>query len=326
MAVSGFTKGELVRRQYKVRRKIGEGGFSVVYKAYDQRLKRYVAIKMCDPPPEMCFDYAGGRFRKEARTLAKIRSPHVVTIYNIGQRSGRLYFVMEYLPFSLADLIDDYEGDPIPYEVASHILKQILEGLTAIHTRNWVHRDVKPSNILMTDDNDAKLSDFGLIRTPAGGMTGPNVLIGTPDWMAPEQRLRQPATPKSDVYAFGLVAYQMLTGQSPEDVDEPVEFSICNVNPKFVDLLATCTSKDPSDRPASAEEVLEKWLRIEESIKYKPRPRRVRSDARIGTVMSRIEKEYGLPSGSVFFRYPNKKRPVQRNVTVLKLRQRWEEH
>ena len=232
---------------------------------------------------------------------------------------------MEYLPFSLEDLIDEYDGDPIPYEDASHILKQILKGLTEIHTRNWVHRDIKPSNILMTHKYDVKLADFGIIRVPARGMTGPNVLIGTPGWMAPEQRSRQPSTPRSDIYSFGLVAYQMLTGESPEDVDEPVEFSMCNCNPKFSRLLASCTSQNPSDRPDSAKEVLEKWLQIEESIKIKPpRPRRVRSDARIGTVMSRIENEYGLPSGSVFFRYPDKKRPVQRNVTILKLRQRWE--
>ena len=272
----------------------------------------------------MCFDDAVRRFRKEARILAKVRNPHVVTIHNIGRRSGQLYFVMEYLPFSLDDLIEDDFGAPIPYEDASHILKQILEGLTAIHAEKLVHRDVKPSNILMTDDHDVKVSDFGIVKDPAEGMTGPYAL-GTPGWMAPELRWGRQANPRSDVYSFGLVAYQMLTGYSPEDV-ESVEFSTCNVNPKFSDLLATCTSKDPSDRPVNAKEVLEKWLRIEKSIKYKPRPRRVRSDARIGTVMSRIEKEYGLPDGSVFFRYPEKKRPVQRNVTVLKLRQRWEEH
>ena len=250
-----------------------------------------------------------------------------MTIYTTGRRSGRRYFVMEYLPRSLEDLIDGYNGDPIPYEVASYILKQILKGLTEIHTRNWVHRDIKPSNILMTDNDDAKLADFGIIRVPAAGMTGSNVLIGTPAWMAPEQRLRQPSTPRSDIYSFGLVAYQILAGDSPEDVDASVDFSRCNCNPRFSSLLASCTSNDPSGRPANAKEVLEEWLRIEESIKIKPRrPRRTRSDARIGTVMSRIENEYGLPSGSVFFRYPDKKRPVQRNVTVFKLRQRWEEH
>ena len=324
MTVSGFTKGELVNRRYEVREKIGEGGFSVVYKAHDKSLRRDVAIKVCYPPPEMCFDDAVRRFRKEARVLARIGNPHVVTIHNTGRRSGRLYFVMEYLPFSLDDLIEDYFGAPIPYEDASHILKQILEGLTSIHTENLVHRDVKPSNILMTDDHDVKVSDFGIVKDPAEGVTGPYAL-GTPGWMAPEQRRGRQADPRSDIYSFGLVAYQMLTGYSPEDIDESVEFSRCNVNPKFSDLLAICTSKDPSDRPFNAKEVLEKWLRIEESIKYKPRHRRVRGDARIGTVMSRIEKEYGLPGGSVFFRYPGKKRPVQRNVTVMKLRQRWEE-
>lgn len=324
MAMSGFTKGELVNKRYEVREKIGEGGFSVVYKAYDKSLGREVAIKVCDPPPEMCVDDAVRRFRKEARILAKIGTSHVVTIHYMNRRSGRLYFVMEYLPFSLDDLIEDYFGAPIPYEIASHILKQILEGLAAIHAENLVHRDVKPSNILMTYDHDTKVSDFGIVKDPAEGMTGPYAL-GTPGWMAPELRRGRQADPRSDVYSFGLVAYQMLTGYSPEDV-ESVEFSTCNVNPQFSDLLAICTSQDPSDRPVNAKEVLGKWLRIEESIKYKPRPRRVRSDAKIGTVMSRIEKEYGLPSGSVFFRYPGKKRPVQRNVTVLKLRQRWEEH
>lgn len=325
MAVSGFTKGELVRNQYEVREKIGEGGFSVVYKAYDQRLKRDVAIKVCAPSSEMCFDDARQRFRREARTLAKIENPRVVTIYNYGQRRKRLYFVMEYLPLSLEDLIDEYFGAPVPYEDASHVLKQILEGLTAIHTKGLTHRDIKPSNILINDDSDVKLADFGIVKDSSEGMTGSHTRIGTPGWMAPEQRWGRQAEPRNDVYSFGLVAYQMLTGYSPEDVDESVEFSMCNVNRRLADLLASCTSKDPSDRPTNAKEVLEKWQRIEESTRIKPpRRRSVRSDARIGTVMSRIENEYGLPSGSVFFRYPDKKRPVQRNVTILKLRQRWE--
>lgn len=327
MAVSGFTKGELVRNQYEVRGEIGEGGFSVVYKAYDQRLKRDVAIKVCDPSPEMCFDDARQRFRREARTLAKIENPRVVTIYNYGQRRKRLYFVMEYFPYSLDDFIEDYFGAPVPYKDASHVLKQILEGLTAIHTKGLTHRDIKPSNILMNDDNNVKLADFGIIKDSAEGMTGSHTRIGTPGWMAPEQRWGRQTDPRSDVYSFGLVAYQMLTGYSPEDVNGSVEFSMCNVNRRLADLLASCTSEDPSDRPANAKEVLEKWKRIEESIRIEPpRRRRVRGDARIGTTMSRIENEYGLPSGSVFFRYPDKKRPVQRNVTILKLRQRWEEH
>ena len=326
MAVSGFTKGELVRNQYEVRGKIGEGGFSVVYKAYDQRLKRDVAIKVCDPSPEMCLDDARQRFHREARTLAKIENPRVVTIYNYGQRRKKLYFVMEYLPYSLDDFIEDYFGAPVPYEDASHILKQILEGLTAIHTKGLTHRDIKPSNILVNDDNNVKLSDFGIVKDSAEGVTGIHTQIGTPGWMAPEQRSGQQASPRSDVYAFGLVAYQMLTGYSPEDVDGPVEFSMCSVNRRLADLLASCTLKDSSDRPANAEEVLEKWLRIEESTRIKPpRRRRVRGDARIGTIMSRIENDYGLPSGSVFFRYPDKIRPVQRNVTITRLRQRWKD-
>ena len=325
MAVSGFTKGELVRNQYEVRGKIGEGGFSVVYKAYDQRLKRDVAIKVCDPSPDMCFDDARQRFHKEARTLAKIENPRVVTIYNYGQRRKRLYFVMEYLPYSLEDFVFDYFGDPVPYEDASHVLKQILEGLTAIHTKGLTHRDIKPSNILMNDSNNVKLADFGIVKDSSDGVTGSHTRIGTPGWMAPEQRWGRQAEPRNDVYSFGLVAYQMFTGYSPEDVDGSVEFSMCNVNRRLADLLASCTSTDPSDRPANAKEVLEKWQRIEESTRIKtPRRRSVRSDARIGTVMSRIENEYGLPSGSVFFRYPDKKRAVQRNVTILRLRQRWE--
>ena len=156
MIMSGFTKGELVNKRYEVREKIGGGGFSVIYKTYDKSLGREVAIKVCYPPPEMCVDDAVRRFRKEARILAKIGSPHVVTIHYMNRRSGRLYFVMEYLPFSLDDLIEDYFGAPIPYEDASHILKQILEGLAAIHAENLVHRDVKPSNILMTYDHEQK--------------------------------------------------------------------------------------------------------------------------------------------------------------------------
>ena len=256
MAVSGFSKGELVRNQYKVRRKIGEGGFSVVYEAYDKRLKRYVAIKVSDPPSNMRFDDACRRFYKEARTLARIENPHVVTIYNVGRRRNRLYFVMEYLPVSLEDLIDEFDGYPLPCEFTSRVLKQILEGLTAVHMNGLTHRDVKPANVLITDDDNAKLADFGIVIDPAVGVTG--TPMGTPGWMAPEQRSGRQVGPRCDVYAFGLVAYQMLTGQSPEDVDESVEFSKCNVNIKFANLLTSCTSEDPFDRPANAKEVLHK--------------------------------------------------------------------
>ena len=321
MTACGFAKNEKVA-WFKVKEKIGRGGFARVYRAIDTRLRRDVAIKLFDPPSETDYDEMRERFIDEAKKLAKCKNPHIVTVHHIGRVPDpeRLYFVMEYMPHSLDTFLCDYE-----YEESARILKQTLQGLAVIHEKGWTHRDVKPPNILLTESDDAKLADFGIVKDPAKDITAAHARMGTHGWMAPEQQQGRQVTPRSDVYSFGLVAYTMFTGGDPDDID--LHWLEDWTNKKLADLLGRCLMEDPSDRPTNAKEILHEWTRIEKSMRSmdKPRRRRVRGDAKVSTVVSRIEEEYGLPQGSVSLKYPPTiNRRLYRNVKISKLRREWE--
>ena len=313
-----FQPGILLKNRYRLRALVGDGGFSLVYRAYDNKLRRRVAVKAFDPPPGGAADDARRRFLAEARKLASINSPHVVTIHDRGSSAKVPYFVMEYLPYSVHDLLADLDGESCPYEDAARILRQTLTGLRVVHHRGWTHRDVKPANILLTGDDDAKLADFGLIKDPRVRRTRPGAIPGTAGWMAPEQEAGNAATPRSDVYAFGLVAHRLLTGRSWHDsaggLSPPLDASLAAV-------LTRCVAPDPTDRPDTGT-VLEAWETFDRRRRERPR-RRVRGDARVDTVSARIESHFGLPEGSVALRYPDNT-PLRRNVRISRLRLIWD--
>ena len=313
------TGTELKGRRYRVKGRAGDGGFSVVYRAYDTKLHRRVAFKAFVPPDDANYQDARRRFVSESRRLAKLASPCVVTIHDTGIRRGTPYFVMEYLPYSVHDLLCDLDGEPCPYEDASRILKQTLTALALVHRKKWIHRDVKPENILLTNDDDAKLADFGLVKDPARPRTMLDARPGTPGWMAPEQESGAEATALSDIYAFGLVAFRLLTGRS---WDETASANIAaSVKHPIAALLTRCLDDDPDARP-DAQTAFDEWTTLDERLSIRPR-RRVRGDARVGTVCARIEREFGLPAGSVGLRYPDN-RLLRRNVRISRLRQVWE--
>lgn len=145
-----FQIGSVIKGRYEIVRKVGQGGFGIVYKARERTLKRFVAIKALREQRANSLDVRQ-RFVNEARKLAKVDSQHVVKVHNTGTREGVPYFVMEFVPFSVDELIhEDYGGGPVDYGVATSILKQTLAGLSKIHRRKWTHRDIKPENILLT--------------------------------------------------------------------------------------------------------------------------------------------------------------------------------
>ena len=318
-----FQIKSMIKKRYQIVHEVGRGGFAIVYEAREKQLRRSVAIKALAPQRDRSED-TQDRFVEEARKLAEVKSQYVVNVYNNGVHDSVPYFVMEYVPFSVGELLQEsFEGDPVEHELTTHILKQTLEGLAEVHSRGWTHRDIKPDNILLTEDYDVRLADFGVMKDPHAPRTEHGAIVGTPDWMAPEQRAGRTVSSRTDVYAFGLVACRMISGQQ-WDASRPVDL------PQYTDrgtaqLVLQCLKKRPSDRPENASVVLQEWARIEKQVKKKQRRPPIRGDALVRNVKSRIEREYGLPQGSVKLVYPGKTRAVRKDVKISTVREKWGE-
>jgi formylglycine-generating enzyme required for sulfatase activity/predicted Ser/Thr protein kinase len=208
--------------KYEVIEEIGRGGFAVVYKARDTTLDRIVALKVL--APHLTWDPRFvARFQNEARSVARLRHPHIVTVYEAGEQDGQLYIAMEYLGGrTLAQVIEE-EGSLLP-ERALSILRQVAEALDYAHRQGVMHRDVKPANVMVEEDDldgmRATLMDFGLVKAMEGSqsLTSQGTILGSPEYMAPEQAdssREDEIGPATDRYALGVVAYHMLTGQVP---------------------------------------------------------------------------------------------------------------
>jgi len=207
--------------KYKVLEEIGRGGFAIVYKARDTELDRIVALKVLHPYWTADQGFTT-RFRREARTAARLRHPHIVTVHDAGEAEGQLYIAMEYLPGRTLRALLETEG-VLSLERALPILEQVAEALDYAHGQGVVHRDVKPGNVMVeeTERGDwATLMDFGLVKAMARSsvLTSQGTLLGSPEYMAPEQADPERTAeigPAADRYALGIVAYQMLTGRVP---------------------------------------------------------------------------------------------------------------
>ncbi len=206
--------------QYQILDELGRGGMAVVYKAWQPSLRRYVALKVLLP-------YLGGdlefiqRFQQEAIVAANLSHPHIVTIYEVGQQEGYIFIAMEYVEGkSLEQVILDQGA--LPLERAIRILRQVAEALDYAHKRRFLHRDIKPANILLAEDDRVVITDFGIAKALEGSgatarLTASGTVLGTPAYMSPEQIQGLPVDHRSDLYALGIVAYEMLSGQVPFD-------------------------------------------------------------------------------------------------------------
>ena len=243
--------------QYRIEKLIGRGGMGAVYKGIQISLDRPVAIKLL--PAELAADKEFvARFEREARTLAKLQHSRIITIHDFGQTSeGHLYFVMEYIDGT--DLRSILRGPGLDPDQALVLVGQLCDALQAAHREGIVHRDIKPENVLVTRDGYVKLADFGLARPPqeadTSALTHTNMVMGTPDYMAPEQRFGAAnADARSDIFALGVMLYEMLTGQTPRGVFDPPSRKV-KVDVRIDEVVLKALQSEPERRYQKASEM-----------------------------------------------------------------------
>lgn len=255
--------------RYEIISELGRGAMGVVYRANDPVLGRTVAIKTINLSidPDERTEYEA-RFNQEAKAAGSMNHPAIVTIYDLGRTENVAYMAMEYIEGrELKDLIGS--GQPLPAAQAVSIAAQVADGIAYAHQRGVVHRDIKPANIMVLASGTAKITDFGIARIQRSDVkTRTGVLLGSPKYMAPEQVLGQPVDHRADIFALGIVLYEMLTGKPPfagnsleslmyqtTSVDPPPPSRINPELPEMLDLIvARALKKRPEDRYQDAAE------------------------------------------------------------------------
>lgn len=263
--------GTALEGRYRVEAVIATGGMSTVYRGLDTRLDRPVALKVMDSR------YSGDsqfltRFQREAKAVARLKGDGLVAVYDQGGGSPGAeppFLVMELIEGgTLRELLR--ERGPMPPHAVAAVLAPICDGLAVAHAAGLVHRDVKPENVLISDDGEVKIADFGLVRAVAeAGITSTSVILGTAAYLSPEQVGTGESDPRSDVYAVGILAYELLSGRTPFTGDTalsvayqrmdndvpPPSSAIAGVPRQFDDLVRRATARNPADRFADAGEL-----------------------------------------------------------------------
>lgn len=261
--------GHTLDGRYVIRSRIARGGMAVVYLANDLRLERRVAVKVMHGHLIEDENFVR-RFEQEARSAARLADAHVVGVFDQGIDQGLPYLVMEYLPgITLRDLLK--QQGQLTNEQAREISEAVLSGLAAAHTAGIVHRDLKPENVLLADDGRIKIGDFGLARAVSAHTTTGQALLGTIAYLSPELVTRGVADARSDLYAFGIMLFEMLTGQQPFQGEQAMQIayqhahgevpapsqSSPGIDPTLDALVRWLTTRDPEGRPSDAREALE---------------------------------------------------------------------
>jgi serine/threonine-protein kinase len=282
MAVTDTLIGTLFDGRYRILRKLGSGGMANVYLAEDEDLGRRVAIKILNDR------YANDegfteRFRREAKSAAALSHPNIVSIYDRGESEGRPYIAMEVIEGrSLKELI--LASGSLPIGEAVDYAKQILSALRFAHRHGIIHRDIKPHNILLGHENRLKVTDFGIARYGPSQMTEVGSIMGTAQYLSPEQARGAPVTASSDLYSAGIVLYEMLTGKTPFTGETPIEIAMKHLNepprppselrpeisPELDQIVLRALAKDPHERYESAEEFSADLDRVEAGLPVAP--------------------------------------------------------
>ena len=272
--------GELIDGRYQLIRQIANGGMAVIYEALDTRLDRKVAVKIMHPHLAQDEEFVG-RFIREAKAAAALSHPNIVAVQDQGwNQSGApaVFLVMELIEgHTLRDFI--FERGRFDVKDALNYLTPILSALAAAHRIGIVHRDIKPENILISKEGRVKIADFGLARGTLLGTTmtaESSIILGSVSYLSPEQVQRGVADSRSDVYATGIVAFEMLTGEKPFPGETPIQIAYMHVNekvpavstkrrdipPALDALILRATSSNPDDRPRDASEFLAELQKI----------------------------------------------------------------
>ena len=282
MAVSDTLINTLFDGRYRILRKLGTGGMANVYLAEDEVLGRRVAIKILNDR-HAGDDQFVERFRREAKNAASLSHPNIVSIYDRGEAEGTYYIAMEYLDGrSLKELI--VARGPAPIHLAVDYARQILAAIRFAHRHGIVHRDIKPHNVLVDGEGRLKVTDFGIARAGVSQMTEAGSIIGTAQYLSPEQAKGAPVDQTSDLYSVGVVLYELLTGVVPFSGDTPVEIAMKHLStipeppsakradvPRDLDLVVMrALAKDPAERYQSAEEMDADLRRINRGVAISP--------------------------------------------------------
>lgn len=269
--------GRLIDDRYQVRSRIARGGMATVYVATDLRLERRVAVKIMHG--HLADDEAfKERFVQEARSAARLAHPNVVSVFDQGQDSEMAYLVMEYLPgMTLRDLLREHHR--LTPDQALDIMEAVLAGLQSAHRAGIVHRDLKPENVLLADDGRIKIGDFGLARAASANTASGQQLLGTIAYLSPELVTRGIADTRSDIYAAGIMMFEMLAGEQPFQGEQPMQIAYQHANdrtpslldyvevpPELDDIVQWATEKNPEDRPADARTMLDELYRVHQAL------------------------------------------------------------
>src|SRR5438105_10231957 len=274
MAVTDTLIGTVFDGRYKILRKLGTGGMADVYLAEDQELGRRVAIKILNDR-HAADDSFVERFRREAKNAAGLSHPNIVSIYDRGEAEGTYYIAMEFLDGrSLKELIVSRGSAPIRTTI--EYARQILAAVGFAHRHGIVHRDIKPHNVLVGPEGRLKVTDFGIARSGASQMTEVGSIIGTAQYLSPEQARGSPVDQTSDLYSVGVVLYELLTGQVPFTGDTPLQVAMKHLSevpvppselrselPENLDLVVLrALAKAPEARYQTAEEMDDDLARV----------------------------------------------------------------
>lgn len=265
-----ITVGSLLNGRYRLLEQLGQGGAGVIYKAEDEQLKRIVALKVLHADGGMAADKLE-RFRSEARSVARLNHPNIVTLYDYAEQEARPYLVMEYVPGQdLWALDNSYAPNLMPFSLSLSIIDGILAALEYSHAHQVIHRDLKPENVMITPEGLVKVMDFGLARVQGQSrLTQEGLVAGTASYLAPELALGEPGDHRADLYALGVMMYELVAGRLPFSGDDPLTVISQHIhapvvppqrfNPHISDdlqaIILKLMSKHASERYATADEV-----------------------------------------------------------------------